>query len=95
MLMKMEPSQVKDKFGPLFSQRLLTMVDASKGVAEIIETCAVKVTIGVDDTDNKEGGATWVTALRRARSRRRCPACRRSRRSGPTRRRCTRTKPCS
>jgi methanogenesis imperfect marker protein 11 len=23
-----------------------------------------KVTIGVDDTDNKEGGATWVTALK-------------------------------
>jgi hypothetical protein len=43
--MKLEPSQVKEKFGPLFSQRLLTMVDPAKNVAEIIETCAVRGTI--------------------------------------------------
>ena len=46
--MKLEPSQVKERFGPLFSQRLLTMVDATRGVAEIMETCAVRGTIEWD-----------------------------------------------
>jgi methanogenesis imperfect marker protein 11 len=54
--MKLEPSQVKDKFGPLFSQRLLTMVDASKGVAEIIETCAVRGTIEWDAVNRCRAG---------------------------------------
>ncbi len=31
---------------------------------EIVTPRYEKVTIGVDDTDNKEGGATWVTALK-------------------------------
>lgn len=56
MLMRMEPSQVKDKFGPLFSQRLLTMVDAVKGVAEIIETCAVRGTIEWDAVNRCRAG---------------------------------------
>jgi Predicted DNA-binding protein containing a Zn-ribbon domain len=54
--MKLEPSQVKEKFGPLFSQRLLTMVDATKGVAEIIETCAVKGTIEWDAVNRCRAG---------------------------------------
>jgi methanogenesis imperfect marker protein 11 len=54
--MKLEPSQVKEKFGPLFSQRLLTMVDASKGVAEIIETCAVRGTIEWDAVNRCRAG---------------------------------------
>ncbi len=54
--MKLEPFQVKEKFGPLFSQRLLTMVDATKGVAEIIETCAVKGTIEWDAVNRCRAG---------------------------------------
>ncbi len=54
--MKLEPSQVREKFGPLFSQRLLTMVDARRGVAEIIETCAVRGTIEWDAVNRCRAG---------------------------------------
>jgi methanogenesis imperfect marker protein 11 len=54
--MKLEPLQVKEKFGPLFSQRLLTMVDDVKGVAEIIETCAVRGTIEWDAVNRCRAG---------------------------------------
>lgn len=32
--------------------------------AEIVTPLYEKITIGIDDTDNKEGGATWVLALK-------------------------------
>jgi methanogenesis imperfect marker protein 11 len=54
--MKLEPLQVKEKFGPLFSQRLLTMVDESRGVAEIMETCAVRGTIEWDAVNRCRAG---------------------------------------
>ncbi|WP_424357878.1 tRNA(Ile2) 2-agmatinylcytidine synthetase [Methanocella sp. MCL-LM] len=54
--MKLEPSQVKEKFGPLFSQRLLTMVDGRRGVAEIMETCAVRGTIEWDAVNRCRAG---------------------------------------
>jgi len=56
MLMRLEPGQVKEKYGPLFSQRLLTMVDRRKGVAEIIETCAVRGTIEWDAVNRCRAG---------------------------------------
>jgi methanogenesis imperfect marker protein 11 len=56
--MILNPSQVKEKFGPMFSQRFLTMVDSKKNVAEIIETCAVKGTIEWDAVNRcRAGGA--------------------------------------
>jgi methanogenesis imperfect marker protein 11 len=54
--MKLEPSQVKEKFGPLFSQRFLTMVDTSRNVAEIIETCAARGTIEWDAVNRCRAG---------------------------------------
>jgi methanogenesis imperfect marker protein 11 len=54
--MRLDPGQVKEKFGTLFSQKLLTMVDASKGVAEIIETCAVRGTIEWDAVNRCRAG---------------------------------------
>jgi methanogenesis imperfect marker protein 11 len=54
--MMLKPSQVKDKFGPMFSQRFLTMVDTSKGAAEIIETCAVRGTIEWDAVNRCRAG---------------------------------------
>jgi methanogenesis imperfect marker protein 11 len=54
--MMLKPSQVKEKFGPMFSQRFLTMVDTSKGVAEIIETCAVRGTIEWDAVNRCRAG---------------------------------------
>ncbi len=54
--MRLTPSQVKDKFGPMFSQRFLTMVDASKHIAEIIETCAVRGTIEWDAVNRCRAG---------------------------------------
>ena len=56
--MILNPSQVKEKFGPMFSQRFLTMVDNKKNIAEIIETCAVKGTIEWDAVNRcRAGGA--------------------------------------
>ncbi|WP_128859884.1 tRNA(Ile2) 2-agmatinylcytidine synthetase [Methanocella paludicola] len=56
--MKLNPTQVKEKYGPMFSQRFLTMVDSSRNVAEIIETCAVKGTIEWDAVNRcRAGGA--------------------------------------
>lgn len=52
----LKPEQVKEKFGPMFSQRFLTMVDVSKGVAEIIETCAVRGTIEWDAVNRCRAG---------------------------------------
>jgi methanogenesis imperfect marker protein 11 len=58
ILMKLNPTQVKEKFGPMFSQRFLTMVDREKGIAEIIETCAVRGTIEWDAVNRcRAGGA--------------------------------------
>jgi methanogenesis imperfect marker protein 11 len=54
--MKLDPTQVKEKFGPMFSQRFLTMVDSSKNVAEIIETCAVRGTIEWDAVNRCRAG---------------------------------------
>ena len=54
--MKLDPSQVKEKFGPMFSQRFLTMVDTSRNVAEIIETCAVRGTIEWDAVNRCRAG---------------------------------------
>ena len=56
MPMKLEPSQVKERFGPLFSQRLLTIVDPARNVAEIIETCAVRGTIEWDAVNRCRAG---------------------------------------
>lgn len=56
--MKLNPTQVKEKFGPMFSQRFLTMVDVPKGIAEIVETCSVKGTIEWDAVNRcRAGGA--------------------------------------
>lgn len=54
--MKLDPVQVKEKFGPLFSQRFLTMVDKRNDVAEIIETCAVRGTIEWDAVNRCRAG---------------------------------------
>jgi methanogenesis imperfect marker protein 11 len=54
--MKLNPEQVKEKFGPMFSQRFLTMVDPAKNVAEIIETCAARGTIEWDAVNRCRAG---------------------------------------
>ena len=54
--MELNPMQVKEKYGPMFSQRFLTMVDASKNIAEIIETCAVRGTIEWDAVNRCRAG---------------------------------------
>lgn len=54
--MILNPLQVKEKFGPLFSQRFLTMVDTSKNMAEIIETCMLRGTIEWDAVNRCRAG---------------------------------------
>lgn len=54
--MILNPSQVKEKFGPFFSQKLLTMVDTSRNVAEIFESCAVRGTIEWDAVNRCRAG---------------------------------------
>ncbi len=52
------PEEVKERFGPLFSRRLLVMVDERAGLAEIIEECRHRGSIEWDVMNrNRAGGA--------------------------------------
>lgn len=52
------PDDVKQRFGPLFSQKFLVMVDERTGSAEILEQCRVRGTIEWDAMNrNRAGGA--------------------------------------
>ncbi|MCD1296249.1 tRNA(Ile2) 2-agmatinylcytidine synthetase [Methanocella sp. CWC-04] len=61
--MILNPEQVKEKFGTLFSQKLLTMVDTARNTAEIMETCAVRGTIEWDAVNRCRAGGLiqWCT----------------------------------
>lgn len=53
------PSEVKERFGPLFSKKFLVMVDEPAGIAEIIEECRARGPVEWDAMNRKRaGGAT-------------------------------------
>ena len=52
------PDEVRERFGPLFSEKLLVMVDENAGYAEIIERCRHRGTIEWDAMNRiRAGGA--------------------------------------
>ncbi len=50
------PDDVKERFGPLFSQKFLVMVDEQSGRAEIIEKCRARGTIEWDAMNRRRAG---------------------------------------
>ena len=42
IMITLTPDEVRARFGPLFSERYLVMVDRTAGVAEILETCRAR-----------------------------------------------------
>ena len=49
----LEPHEVKERFGPLFSKRFLVMIDEHNDVAEIIEHCQARGTVEWDAMNRK------------------------------------------
>lgn len=57
-MISLSPDDVKKRFGPLFAQKFLVMVDERAGTAEIHEQCRVRGTIEWDAMNrNRAGGA--------------------------------------
>lgn len=52
----LRPDQVKEKFGPMFCQGLVTMVDEANGVAQIVEICTSKGPTEWDIVNRKRTG---------------------------------------
>ncbi len=57
------PGEVREKYGPLFSERFLVMVDEERGKAEIIETCRHQGTIEWDVMNRKRAGGAIESAI--------------------------------
>jgi len=66
---ELRPEEVVDRFGKMFSQGLLTLVDKERGVVEIVEQCSVRGTVEWDLANRLRAGGVieegWVdgTAL--------------------------------
>jgi methanogenesis imperfect marker protein 11 len=53
-----DPVEGRERYGPLFCRRLLTMVDAKKNIAEVVETCAIPGMVEWDAVNRcRAGGA--------------------------------------
>ena len=50
------PDEVRARFGPLFSERYLVMVDRAAGVAEILETCRARGPVEWDAMNRRRAG---------------------------------------
>ncbi len=58
------PDDVKLRFGPLFSRKLLVMVDKTAGLAEFLEQCHARGTIEWDGMNrSRAGGAVASCAV--------------------------------
>jgi methanogenesis imperfect marker protein 11 len=55
-MITLTPDEVKKRFGPLFSQKFLVMVDENSGRAEIIEQCRARGTIEWDAMNRRRAG---------------------------------------
>ena len=55
-MITLTPDEVKKRFGPLFSQKFLVMVDEDSGRAEIIEQCQARGTIEWDAMNRRRAG---------------------------------------
>lgn len=52
----LKPDEVNKRFGPLFAQKFLVMVDERAGTAEILEQCRVRGTIEWDAMNRQRAG---------------------------------------
>jgi len=55
-MISLTPDEVRQRFGPLFAQKFLVMVDERAQVAEILEQCRVRGTIEWDAMNRKRAG---------------------------------------
>jgi methanogenesis imperfect marker protein 11 len=55
-MITLTPDEVKKRFGPLFSQKFLVMVDENSGRAEILEQCKARGTIEWDAMNRRRAG---------------------------------------
>jgi methanogenesis imperfect marker protein 11 len=55
-MITLHPDEVKQRFGPLFAQKFLVMVDERAGTAEIHEQCRVRGTIEWDALNRQRAG---------------------------------------
>jgi methanogenesis imperfect marker protein 11 len=55
-MITLTPDEVKQRFGPLFAQKFLVMVDERTGIAEILEQCRVRGTIEWDAMNRQRAG---------------------------------------
>lgn len=55
-MITLSPDEVKKRFGPLFAQKFLVMVDERAGAAEIHEQCRVRGTIEWDAMNRRRAG---------------------------------------
>ena len=56
------PEQVKERFGPLFSRRLLVMTDEKEGIAELHEQCHARGPIEWDHMNRRRAGGALIAA---------------------------------
>lgn len=56
IMITLTPDEVRARFGTLFSQRYLVMVDRAAGVAEILETCAARGPVEWDAMNRRRAG---------------------------------------
>ena len=63
-MITLSPDEVKQRFGPLFAQKFLVMVDERSGKAEILERCLARGPIEWDAMNrNRAGGAVASCAV--------------------------------
>jgi methanogenesis imperfect marker protein 11 len=55
-MITLAPSEVRERFGSLFSQRYLVMADPSSGVVEILETCKARGPVEWDAMNRRRAG---------------------------------------
>jgi methanogenesis imperfect marker protein 11 len=55
-MITLTPDDVKKRFGPLFSQKFLVMVDECSGLVEILEQCRARGTIEWDAINRRRAG---------------------------------------
>ncbi len=60
-MITLSPDEVKQRFGPLFAQKFLVMVDERAGAAEIHEQCRVRGTIEWDAMNRRRAGGAVST----------------------------------
>ncbi|MEM2944336.1 MAG: DUF1743 domain-containing protein [Methanomassiliicoccales archaeon] len=63
MTIRLTPKEVKDRFGPLFCKKYITMVDEENGIARIIDDCIAKGPVEWDAVNRKRAGGV-ITDVR-------------------------------